>query len=161
RTRTVDPLLTMEVPGRYWRTQPGIRDHVFPANRQFEMCPQCPRVSARAQADVPVSYPQRVVCSQNAQRRRASVAVHRRSANLALVAIAWRSRVGVEKSRLVREHDCLDAVTEVEFLEDVRDVCLDGRVADVELLSDLDVREAAGDQAKNVELAPGQIVELL
>ena len=42
----------------------------------------------------------------------------------------------------------LDAVTEVELLEDVRDVCLDGRVADVELSADLGVREAAGDQAK-------------
>jgi hypothetical protein len=29
----------------------------FPANPNFETCLQCPRVSARAQPDVPVSYP--------------------------------------------------------------------------------------------------------
>lgn len=50
----------------------------------------------------------------------------------------------------MREHDCLDAVTEVEFLEDVRDVGLDGRVADVELSADFCVRLAASDQAKDV-----------
>ena len=47
------------------------------------------------------------------------------------MAIAWYSRSAVEESRFVCEHDCLDAVAEVELLEDVRDVCLDGRVADV------------------------------
>ena len=43
----------------------------------------------------------------------------------------------------------------------MRDVGLDGCVADVELASDLDIREAACDQAKHVELALGQIVECL
>jgi hypothetical protein len=38
---------------------------------------------------------------------------------------------------LVGEHHRLDAVAEAELLEDVRDVCLDGRLADVELLTDL------------------------
>jgi hypothetical protein len=66
------------------------------------------------------------------------------------VAIAWRPRVSVEEPRLVREHHGLDAVTKVELLEDVRDVGLDGRVADVELAADLGVREAARDQAKYV-----------
>src|SRR6266550_2500352 len=84
-----------------------------------------------------------------------------RSASRALVEIAWRPRVSVEESRLVREHYCLDAVAEVELLEDVRDVCLDGGVADVELSADLGVREAAGDQAEHVELALCQLVELL
>src|SRR5207248_10818479 len=83
-----------------------------------------------------------------------------RSASRALVEIAWRPRVSVEESRLVREHDCLDAVAEVELLEDVGDVCLDGGVADVELFADLGVREAAGDQAEHVELALCQLVEL-
>jgi fatty-acyl-CoA synthase/long-chain acyl-CoA synthetase len=73
-----------------------------------------------------------------------------RSASGALVAIAWRPRVSVEEPRLVREHHGLDAVTKVELLEDVRDVGLDGRVADVELAADLGVREAARDQAKYV-----------
>src|SRR5438552_6446649 len=83
-----------------------------------------------------------------------------RSASRALVASARRPRVSVEESRLVREHDCLDAVAEVVLLEDVGDVCLDGGVADVELSSDLGVGEAAGDQAKHVELALRQLVEL-
>jgi hypothetical protein len=67
--RGYDHLLTMEVPGGYWRTRPGTRDHVFPANRTFTLCLACPRVHARAQADVPVSYPQLVVCLSNKQRR--------------------------------------------------------------------------------------------
>ena len=62
-------------------------------------------------------------------------------------------RPGSNRPALVGEHDRLDAVAEVELLEDVRDVRLDGRVADVELLRDLGVGEAAGDQAKDVQLA--------
>ena len=42
-------------------------------------------------------------------------------------------RVQVDESSLVREHDRLYAVAKVELLEDVRDVRLDGRLADVEL----------------------------
>ena len=71
------------------------------------------------------------------------------------------SRVRVDEPGLVGEHDRLDAVAQVELLEDVRDVRLDGRLADVELLADLGVREAAGDQAEDVALALGQLVELL
>ena len=59
------------------------------------------------------------------------------------------------------EHDCLDAVAEAELLEDVRDVRLHGRVADVELLADLHVREALGDQAEDLLFARRQLVELL
>src|SRR3954471_6858127 len=73
--------------------------------------------------------------------------------------IVWRPRATVEESGLVREHDRLDTVAEVQLLEDVRDVCLDRRVAYVELSANLNVREAAGDQAKHVELALGQTVE--
>src|SRR5438445_10397655 len=83
-----------------------------------------------------------------------------RSASRALVASARRPHVSVEESRLVREDDCLDAVAEVELLEDVSDVCLHRGVADVELSADLGVREAAGDQAKHVALALRQLVEL-
>jgi RND superfamily putative drug exporter len=43
----------------------------------------------------------------------------------------------------VCEHDRLDAVAQIELLEDVRDMRLHGRVADVELLADLGIREAA------------------
>ena len=62
---------------------------------------------------------------------------------------------------LVGEHDRLDAVAEVELLEDVRDVRLHGRLADEELLPDLGVGEAVGDQAQDLELARGQLVERL
>jgi hypothetical protein len=44
RTRTGDPLLTMEVLRRYGRTRAGTREHVCPANRPFSVCRQCPRV---------------------------------------------------------------------------------------------------------------------
>ena len=72
-----------------------------------------------------------------------------------------RVRALAEEAGLVREHDCLDAVAEAELLQDVRDVRLDGSVADVELLTDLRVREAARDEAEDVELPLGQLVERL
>jgi hypothetical protein len=43
----------------------------------------------------------------------------------------------IEQSGLVGEHDRLNPVAEAELLEDVRDVRLHGRFADVELLADL------------------------
>jgi hypothetical protein len=58
----------MEVLRRKWRARAVIRGHVWPANSRFSACRQCPRVTARAQADVPVSYPRRVVCFQNRRR---------------------------------------------------------------------------------------------
>jgi hypothetical protein len=50
-------------------------------------------------------------------------------------------------------------VAQLELLEDVRDVRLDGRVADVELAADLRVREASRDQAEHAQLALRQLVE--
>src|SRR6266545_3818202 len=66
-----------------------------------------------------------------------------KSASRALVASVLPLHVRLEDPRLVGEHDCLDAVPEVELLEDVRDMCLDRRFADVELLRDLPVRKTA------------------
>jgi len=43
----------------------------------------------------------------------------------------------IEQSGLVGKHDRLNPVAETELLEDVRDVRLHGRFADVELLADL------------------------
>ena len=57
------------------------------------------------------------------------------------------------------KHDCLDAVTESQLLEDVRDVRLDRRLADVELLANLRVGEAARDQAQHVQFTIGQLSE--
>src|SRR5512132_2952317 len=62
----------MEVPRRYSRARPDTHGHVFPANRPFALCLECPRVPACAQPDVPVSYPRLVVCSQNRRSTRAS-----------------------------------------------------------------------------------------
>src|SRR5262249_29091823 len=64
-----------------------------------------------------------------------------------------RLRLGVEEPAPVRKHDRLDALAQVELLEDVRDVRLDRRVADVELLPDLDVREALRDEPEVVTSA--------
>jgi hypothetical protein len=46
-----------------------------------------------------------------------------------------------------------------QLLEDVRDVGLDGRLADVELLPDLRVGESVGDEAKRFLLTGGEFVE--
>jgi hypothetical protein len=62
--------------------------------------------------------------------------------------------VQLEEPCLVREHDCLNAVTEIELLKDVRDVRLDGGLADEELVPDFGVREAASYQAKDLSFAP-------
>ena len=53
----------------------------------------------------------------------------------------------------------MNTVSEVELLKDVRDVCLDGRLADEELVRDLGVREATGQQAEDLALAFAELVE--
>jgi len=53
---------------------------------------------------------------------------------------------GLDEARLVGENDELHAVPQVELLQDVGHVGLDGGLADVELAADLGVRESAGDQ---------------
>src|SRR5215218_2919221 len=54
--------------------------------------------------------------------------------------------------------DRLNAVAEIELLQDVGDVGLDGRITDVQLPRDLGVGESAGDQPKHIELPVGQLV---
>src|SRR6266540_872804 len=55
--------------------------------------------------------------------------------------------------------DGLDAVAEVELLEDPRDVRLRGCFADHELFADLRIGEAAGEQVKHLALSRGQLGE--
>src|SRR5512133_1499334 len=55
----------MEVPGRYWRARSGTGGHVFPAVQCFWVRHSCPRVPARVQPGVPVSYPRCVCCLRN------------------------------------------------------------------------------------------------
>ena len=87
--------------------------------------------------------------------------VHRMAAAYAGEPTGLRRRVCFEQARLVGEHDCLDSVAEAELLENVRDVRLDRRLADVEVFRNLPVREAAGDEAKDLSLALAQVAELL
>jgi hypothetical protein len=54
----------------------------------------------------------------------------------------------------------LHAVAEIELLEDVCDVRLDGCLADVESLPDLGVREAVGNQAKDLSLTRSELVRI-
>ncbi len=64
RTRTADPLLTMEVQARDWRPRPGPCGHVSPGN-----LPLSPVPSARACPHVPnPMYPPRIDRSENKQR---------------------------------------------------------------------------------------------
>ena len=68
------------------------------------------------------------------------------------------ARIGVgrvHEAGLVRENDGLDAVAQLEFLQDVRDVGLDGPLADEELVGDLGVGQAAGEKFEDLELARG------
>jgi hypothetical protein len=65
--------------------------------------------------------------------------LHERSSDFALVLTARLHVVLLEEPGLMGEHDRLHAVAEVELLKDVRDVRLDGGLADVELVPDLRV----------------------
>ena len=60
---------------------------------------------------------------------------------------------------LVGQHDRLDAVAEPELHEHAGDVGLDRRLGDDQLGGDLGVREAAGDELEDLELAGGELVE--
>jgi hypothetical protein len=62
--------LEPSTPSLPWRFRGGTGGHgrasavtFFLQNRALTLCRECPRVPARAQADVPVSYPRVVVCS--------------------------------------------------------------------------------------------------
>src|SRR5829696_3441459 len=67
---------------------------------------------------------------------------------------------GLDQSGFVGDDDGLYAVAQAELLEDPRDVRLDGRLAEEELLGDLGVRAAAGEQPQHVDLAGGQLRQL-
>src|SRR6185312_7976044 len=100
-------------------------------------------------------------CSPGARRESLGSDYASRSATGGFVSTACRLRVGCEEVGLVGEHDRLDAVTQAQLLEDVRDVRLDRGVADVELLADLRVGQAARDQAQHVQFTIGQLGQLL
>ena len=69
--------------------------------------------------------------------------------------------VRLRKAGLVGQHGGLHTVAEAELLEDVRDVRLDGRLADVQPLADLRVGKAAGNEPKDVSLPGGELDQLL
>src|SRR5215212_5016869 len=76
--------------------------------------------------------------------------------------VRWRALAlaGLDQTGLVREHHALYAVAQAELHEHVRDVGLDGRLADEELRGDLGVREAPRDQLEHLELARRQAGEI-
>src|SRR5437588_1095903 len=66
---------------------------------------------------------------------------------------------GLHHPVLVREDDRLHTVADFELREHARDMRLDGRRLDDELGRDLGIRQAASEQAQDVSLPGGQLVE--
>src|SRR5436189_4348023 len=83
-----------------------------------------------------------------------------RSRRVSMLTGGHRVRAWLHEAALVDEHDCLYAVAEAELLQDVCDVRLDRRRAQVQLIGDLCVRESASDSLEDVELAFAQFAEL-
>jgi hypothetical protein len=65
----------------------------------------------------------------------------------------------VDEAGFVGKDDGLGAVVEVEFGVDSGGMGLDGGVADVEVVGDVGVREAAGDEVEDFEFAWGEVGE--
>src|SRR4051794_13620279 len=63
---------------------------------------------------------------------------------------------GPGEAGFVGEHDCLHAVAELEFSEEVSDVSFHGRLADDQFVGDLDVGQAPGEEFEDVEFARGE-----
>src|ERR1700681_446243 len=65
-----------------------------------------------------------------------------------------------DQSNLVGEDHGLDAVAQFELVEDMGDVRLDGRLANLQLFGDLRVREPASQQLQHLHLAVRQGLEV-
>src|SRR5207302_11053488 len=65
-----------------------------------------------------------------------------------------------DQSDLVGENHRLDTVAQFQFVEDVGDVGLDGRLAALQLPGDLRVGEAAAQQPGDLQLPIGQGLEV-
>src|SRR5436190_8153376 len=68
-------------------------------------------------------------------------------------------RAGPDEAGLVREHDRLGTVAQVELVEQVGDGGLDGRLGEEQQLGDIAARETAADQLEGLDLAFGQIAQ--
>src|SRR5579884_130930 len=68
------------------------------------------------------------------------------------------SAAGRDQARLVGEDHRLDAVAQAELGQEVGDVGLDRRLADVEALGDLGVRQAPGQLAQHLQLTAGELL---
>ena len=89
----------------------------------------------------PDSHAQQLMTAATMSTHRPPISDRRSGSGMPFrLACAVRSlRVRLEETGLVREHDRLHTVAEVELLEDVRDVRLHGPLADEELLADFRV----------------------
>jgi hypothetical protein len=66
------------------------------------------------------------------------------------------ARADADQPRLVGDDDGLDAVTEAELGEDAGDVCLDGRLRQMEAGGEFGVAQPPGQQAEDFQLAWGE-----
>src|SRR5215831_5474312 len=79
-----------------------------------------------------------------------------RSYEALLSARAFGPNGGLDKARVEGRDHGLHAVADAELSEDAREVRLDRRLAEVEVRAELGVREPAGEQGEDLELALGQ-----
>src|SRR3954469_9216162 len=75
------------------------------------------------------------------------------------ICVASSARAGRDDSGLVRVDDSLDAVAEVELLEDAGDMGFCGRLGHDESLADFGVGAAAGEELEDLALSRSELTE--
>src|SRR4051812_7534461 len=85
----------------------------------------------------------------------------RKGATFSVLAPHWtcEGTVFLEEVTLVRQNDSLRPVAEIQLLQHPRNVSFHSGLADEQCFADLRVREPAGEQLQDVELARGECAD--